>query len=181
MKNSRGIRSQESGGSTALPHLRPTTYHLRSQESESAYSLPPTVYRLLSIVLLYRVTYAISANKPDRLLSIIAQLVNSRVKSRIYRCTFCRSLFVFMHIAGSIFIFNISKGQRPVSDLDQRVNDPLQWGALRKSAIDNRKSAAGWNLPFFARSTICCPSKLGAGARKRHSLPTALHFPSSGS
>ena len=34
--------------------------------------------------------------------------------------------FVFMHIVGSIFIFNIFMGQRPVPDLDQRVGEPPQ-------------------------------------------------------
>ena len=34
--------------------------------------------------------------------------------------------FVFIHIARSTFIFNISWGQRPVPDLDQRVGRPPQ-------------------------------------------------------
>jgi hypothetical protein len=65
---------------------------------------------------------------------------------------------VFMHIAGSIFIFNISKGQRPIPDLEEHIPEPPQWGgALRKSTIDNRQStidnrnsAGAWNLPSFA-------------------------------
>jgi hypothetical protein len=111
---------------------------------------------------------AFSAKKPDRLLSIIEQLMHFRVKSRIYGCTFCRYPFVFIHIAGSIFIFNISKAQLPVSGLEK--------GILSAAPV-----AAGWDLPSFARAAICCPPKLGAGARKRHSLPTALRFPSPGS
>ena len=33
------------------------------------------------------------------------------------------SAFVFIYIPGGSFIFNISRGQRPVPDLDQRVGD----------------------------------------------------------
>ena len=36
--------------------------------------------------------------------------------------------FVFIHIPGGSFIFNISMGQRPFSDLDQR--EPPQWAQI---------------------------------------------------
>jgi hypothetical protein len=49
------------------------------------------------------------------LLSIIAQLVHFRVKAVFLDGHFVIVTFVFMHIAGSIFIFNISKAQPPVS------------------------------------------------------------------
>jgi hypothetical protein len=35
--------------------------------------------------------------------------------------------FVFIHIPGGSFIFNISMGKHPVSDLDQRFGEPPQW------------------------------------------------------
>jgi hypothetical protein len=63
-----------------------------------------------------------------------------------------------MHIAGSIFIFNIFMGQRPVSYIEKHIREPPQWGALRKSTIDNRKSSianqpqAGIFHPFGADS-----------------------------
>ncbi len=60
----------------------------------------------------YRAIIAFSAKKPDRLLSITAQFVHFRVKNRFSAGYFVIFAFVFMHIAGSIFIFNISKGQR---------------------------------------------------------------------
>jgi hypothetical protein len=60
---------------------------------------------------------AFSANKPARLLSISVQFVHSRVKAVFFTGHFVPVSCVFMHIAGSIFIFNISKGQRPVLDL----------------------------------------------------------------
>ena len=58
---------------------------------------------------------AFSANKPDRLLSIRVQFVHFRVKAVFFAGHFVIASFVFMHIAGSIFIFNISKGPGVIS------------------------------------------------------------------
>ena len=65
---------------------------------------------------------ALSAHKPDRMLSIVAHLVHFSVKAVFFAGHFVIVAFVFMHIAGSIFIFNISKGQRPL-----RAVDSAQW------------------------------------------------------
>jgi hypothetical protein len=75
-----------------------------------------------------RGTCAFSANKPDRLLSIIVQWVHFRVEAVFFTGHFVIVTCVFIHIAGSIFIFNISKGQRPVSDLEEHIREPPQWG-----------------------------------------------------
>ena len=69
----------------------------------------------------YCVTARLLPKKPDRLLSITAQLVKFRVKSCFLGMTFCRHPFVFMYIPGGCSIFNISTGQYPVLDLDYRV------------------------------------------------------------
>ncbi len=76
------------------------------------FCLLSTVYGLPSIVPLYRVTYAFSAQKPDRFLLILAQWVHFRVKTCFIARHFVIPACVFIYIAGSIFIFNISKGQR---------------------------------------------------------------------
>jgi len=57
--------------------------------------------------------------KPAQLLSIMVQRVHFHVKSRILSMTFCPVIFVFMHISGSIFIFNLSRVQRAVSSLEK--------------------------------------------------------------
>ena len=73
------------------------------------------------------------------------------VRSRFLSGHFAIVSCVFIHIAGSISIFNISLAQPPVSEakvaptfrserLDQRVGEPPQWGRLRKSTIVNRQS-----------------------------------------
>jgi hypothetical protein len=52
-------------------------------------------------------------------------------------CIFCQKValifghcvirpFVFIHIPGGSFIFNISLGERAVPDLDQRIGEPPQ-------------------------------------------------------
>ena len=61
---------------------------------------------------------AFSANKPDRLLSIIVKWAHFHVKPWFFARHFVIVSFVFIHMSGSIFIFNISKDQRPVSDLE---------------------------------------------------------------
>jgi len=55
------------------------------------------------------------------LLSIIEQLAHFHVKSVFFAGHFVILACVFMHIAGSIFIFNISKGQRPLMIVDCRL------------------------------------------------------------
>jgi hypothetical protein len=62
---------------------------------------------------------AFSAKNPGRLLSIIAQFVQIRVKGVFFAGHFVIVACVFIHIAGSIFIFNISKGQISVPDLEK--------------------------------------------------------------
>jgi hypothetical protein len=74
----------------------------------------------------YRSICAFSAKKPDRLSSIIAELVYFRPKSPINYRSLCHSPLFFIHIVGSIFIFNIFMGQRPVSDLEKHINEPPQ-------------------------------------------------------
>ena len=51
-----------------------------------------------------------SPKKSARFLSIMAQLLHFRVKAVFLAGHFVIIAFVFMHIAGSISIFNISKG-----------------------------------------------------------------------
>jgi len=75
------------------------------------FCLLSTVYGLSSIVPLYRVTCAFPAQKPDRFLLILAQWVHFRVKSCFISRHFVIVSCVFIYIAWSIFIFNISKGQ----------------------------------------------------------------------
>jgi hypothetical protein len=72
----------------------------------------------------YRAICAIPAKKSERLLSIIAQSVHFRVKAVFFTGHFVAVACVFMHIAGPIFIFNISKGQPPVSDLEKHMSEP---------------------------------------------------------
>jgi hypothetical protein len=50
---------------------------------------------------------------------ITAQFVNYLAKSLYNSMTYCHLSFVFIYIAGSTFIFNISKGQRPLSNLEK--------------------------------------------------------------
>jgi hypothetical protein len=106
-------------------------------------------------------------NKPDQLLSILAQWVHFRVKTRFIAGHFVIVSCVFIHIAGSISIFNISLAQRPVPDadvaptfrsarLDQRVREPPQQGGTsqignRQSQIDNHPQAGIFH-PFGADS-----------------------------
>ena len=66
----------------------------------------------------YRVTSAFSANKPDRLSPTIMRLVHFREKTLFCTGHFVIASCVFIHIPGGCFIFNISRGQRPVSDLE---------------------------------------------------------------
>jgi hypothetical protein len=66
---------------------------------------------------IYRVTSAFSVNNPDRLLSIMVKWAHFHVKDLFFARHFVIVACVFMHIAGSIFIFNISRGQRPASGL----------------------------------------------------------------
>jgi hypothetical protein len=75
---------------------------------------------------------AFSVNGPDRLLSIIEQLVDFPVKSRIMPRHIVSVACVFIHIVGSIFIFNISTNRHLVSVLDQRVGAPprLAWAGI---------------------------------------------------
>jgi hypothetical protein len=61
---------------------------------------------------------ALSANKPDRLVSISVRLVYFREKRVFFDGHFAMLPFVFIHIPGGSFIFNIFLGQSPVSDLD---------------------------------------------------------------
>jgi hypothetical protein len=68
----------------------------------------------------------ISVKQSAQLLSIIAQLVDFRVKPVFFTGHFVIVAFVFMHIAGSIFIFNISKGQPPVSGPEKHIGEPPQ-------------------------------------------------------
>jgi hypothetical protein len=47
-----------------------------------------------------------------------------------------------MHIAGSIFIFNISKGQRPVSDLEKHISEPpqlVQGGVFHPLGVESQR------------------------------------------
>ena len=60
------------------------------------------------------------------MLSIIAPSVHFRVRAMFFAGDFVAVACVFMHIAGSIFIFNISKGQPPVSDLEKHMSEPPQ-------------------------------------------------------
>jgi hypothetical protein len=99
--------------------------------------LPP-VYFLLPTAALFRQdlgtalrlglsrNLCISTKKCARLLSIIAQLVHFRVKGVFLAGHFVVVAFVFMHIPGGCFIFNISKGQLPVSDLEKHIRKPPQ-------------------------------------------------------
>jgi hypothetical protein len=66
----------------------------------------------------YRASNAFSAQKPDRFLLIPAQWVHFRVKTGFFARHFVIVSCVFIHIAGSTFIFNISKYPRPVPDAD---------------------------------------------------------------
>jgi len=84
----------------------------------------PTLPFLSLATLNCRVICAIPAKKSDRLLSIIAPSVHFRVKAVFLAGHFVAVACVFMHIAGSIFIFNISKGQPPVSDLEKHRSEP---------------------------------------------------------
>ena len=87
----------------------------------------------------YRVICAIPAKKSERLLSIIAQSVHFRVKAVFFAGHFVAVACVFMHIAGSIFIFNISKGQPPVPDLEKHMSAPpplVKVGIFPSFAID---------------------------------------------
>jgi hypothetical protein len=104
---------------------------------------------------------AFLANKPDRLLSISVQFVHFRVKTWFFARHVVIVSFVFMHIAGSIFIFNIFMGQRPASDLGQRVGGPPQWGC--SSQIDNRKSTISRRL----ESSLLCVSSILLSFRAR--------------
>ncbi len=65
---------------------------------------------MCNFALIYRVIRASSVNNFDRLLSIIVKWVYFRVKTCFLAPHFVIASCVFMHIAGSIFIFNISKG-----------------------------------------------------------------------
>jgi hypothetical protein len=58
------------------------------------------------------------------LLSIIGQWVQFCVKAVFLTGHFVIVTFVFMYIAGSIFVFNISKGHRPVPDPGGQVGEP---------------------------------------------------------
>jgi len=63
----------------------------------------------------------IFGQKPDRWVSIIAQWVHFRVKTCFIAGHFVIVSCVFIYIAGSTFIFNISKGQRPLPIVDCRL------------------------------------------------------------
>jgi hypothetical protein len=66
--------------------------------------------------------------------------VHFRVKAVFFAGHFVVVSFVFMHIAGSIFIFNISKGQPPVSDLEKHLSEPpplVKVGIFPSFAIDS--------------------------------------------
>ena len=78
---------------------------------------------------IYRVIRAFSAEKSAQFLSIAAQLVYFRVNSRFLAGHIVSVSCVFMHIAGSIFIFNISKGRPVVSDPEKHIREPPQLGA----------------------------------------------------
>ena len=101
---------------------------------------------MCNFALIYRVIRASSVNYFDRLLSIIVKWVYFRVKTCFLARYFVTVSCVFMHIAGSIFIFNISLGHRSASDLDQRVGEPPQWGAFRKSTSENPPQAGIFHL-----------------------------------
>jgi hypothetical protein len=54
------------------------------------------------------------------------QLVHFRVKGWFFGGHFVSVAFVFMHIPGGCFIFNVSKGQRHVSDSEKRIREAPQ-------------------------------------------------------
>jgi len=64
----------------------------------------------------YRIIIAFSAEKPDRILRIIAQSTHFRAKGLVLAMTFCHASFFFIHIPGGSFIFNISFVARGFSD-----------------------------------------------------------------
>ena len=139
------------GGQSAVS-IRPSVIANRPSliltPSTGTYRSPPsTVCRLPST---FSVTCACWAKKPDRLLSISMKLVHFGVRSRICHYTFCRLYFVFIHIPGGSFIFDIFLVPRVRlgSGIAASVAAPMG-GELRKSAIGNPKSPAGWNLPSF--------------------------------
>jgi len=127
------IASRHPPPSACPRHLTPDTWYPQ---------FPPlTVYCLPPTVLPYRITYAFSAQKPDRFLQTLAQWVHFRAKTVFFARHFVVVSCVFIHIAGSTFIFNISKGKRPVSELEKDISDPPQWGVLGKSTIENQPQA----------------------------------------
>jgi len=56
----------------------------------------------------------------------MAQLLHFRVKAVFLAGHFVIVAFVFIHIPGGCFIFNISKGQLPVSDPEKHIHEPPQ-------------------------------------------------------
>ena len=136
----------------------------------------------------YRAPCAGSDKTSARLRSITKHLMHFCVKRRIFGMTICRVRFVFIHIVGSTFIFNIHGSassfhmlmkRRPSQPalsttngstrLPQRIRDPPRWEAIRKSAIGslstigNRNSTAGWNRPSSASASNLRPSDPDAG------------------
>ena len=59
----------------------------------------------------YGAIHACSDKTSARLLSGTAKRVHFYAKRHIFGMTFCRVRFVFIHIVGSTFIFNIFMGQ----------------------------------------------------------------------
>jgi len=71
--------------------------------------------------------------------------VHFRVKTWFFARHFVIVPCVFMHIAGSIFIFNISKRQLPASDPEKHIGEQPKWGIPQidnqQSRIDNQPQA----------------------------------------
>jgi hypothetical protein len=80
------------------------------------------------------------------MLSITAQLVDFREMVVFFTGHIVIVSFVFIHIPGGSFIFNISSRHRPVSDLESHIRKPPKAGALRESTIANRKSTISRRL-----------------------------------
>jgi hypothetical protein len=88
-------------------------------------------------------------------MSIIVQLLYFRVKEPFPARHFVISSFVFMHIVGSIFIFNISRGKAPhLSDLMTTFVSRHTWpqtGSFHPLGADSLQSIAdSWpQAPYY--------------------------------
>ena len=86
--------------------------------------------------------HAFSAKRSARLVSILAHFGDFRVKGRIFGMTFCRARFVFIHIVGSTFLFNIFfMTQSPFSTTKSPFGS-CQNGALCQSTVQNQPPEA---------------------------------------